>query len=553
MVALGSRERNIGKLGDKMSIRVILILGVLAAVFATPLLAHTDDDQETGSVHFPVACNAAAAAHVELAVAQLHHMMYLNARGLFQEASELDPECAISLWGVAMTYIHPLWPDRPTPEVLAMGAELSARAVDIGGHDAREDAYIATVTAYFKEGETRDEAQRLQRFEKAWQLVFEHNVTDQEAKAFYVLAQLATVDRSDLSFAKQIKAGAMIEEVLSHDLGHPGAHHYIIHAYDFPGLADRALAVARNYGVIGPQVPHALHMMTHIFTRLGLWAESIEWNRRSADAAWEFSEQLGAVSSHYQHAMDYMAYAYLQTGEDEKALAIEDIMANLAPPFDAVNRDAQAYAFAAVPARCAVERKNWQAATRLEPRIPAKFPWESRHAPYVALTHFARGLGFAHQEQFEEAAAEVAILETIRSETEARSPYWAIQVEIQKLSVQAWISFLRGDTNVGLQLMRDAATLEAGTGKSPVTPGAVLPAAELLGEMLAASGQHKAAVAAYEVALRRSPRRLNSLYGAGRALESIGDSAAANDYYAQIAAMTNESSPRASIEYVLGL
>lgn len=528
----------------------VLVAGLISST--STLMAQANNHEEVGAVHFPVGCNAGASEHLTQAVTQLHHMMYTNARGLFQKAADADPGCAISLWGVAMTYIHPLWPDRPSLEVLAIGAELSARAVAIGGHDARENAYIATVSAYFENGEPRTESERLLRFEEAWKLLYEAYSTDQEAKAFYALAQLATAARDDKSYTKQLKAGAMVEEVLSNAPNHPGAHHYIIHAYDFPGLAERALSVARNYGIVGPKVSHALHMMTHIFTRLGLWDESIEWNQRSATAAWRLSEELGATSVHYQHAMDYLAYAYLQKGEDDKALEVERTMASLLLPFDAINRDAQAYALAAVPARYVLERKDWAAATKLEPRIPAKFPWESKHAPYVALTHFSRGLGLAHEKRFEEAASEVATLEKIRSQTKARSPYWATQVEIQRLTVQAWILFLSGDTDGGISVMREASTLEASTGKSPMTPGEILPAAELWGEMLTELGRYEEAVTAYELALTRSPRRLNSLYGAGRALEMMGDSKGARVYYAEIAAMANEESSRASIEYARG-
>ncbi len=534
-----------------VSTRILVYSLLVFSAVTIPAVAdaHTEQSAEVAAVHFPIGCNATASEIVEQAVAQLHHMMYQNARTLFNEASVADPECAIALWGVAMTYIHPLWPDRPSPEILSIGAELSARAVAIGGHDAREDAYIATVSAYFENAETRTEAERLLRFAEAWKAVYEDYPEDQEAKAFIALATLATVDRNDMTYAQQRKAGAIVEELLDIDPDHPGAHHYIIHAYDFPGLAQQALPVARDYGVIAPEVPHALHMMTHTFTRLGLWDECIEWNLRSADAAWKLSEDNGAISVHYQHALDYLAYAYLQKGDDDKALDVVRTMASLTPPFGTVNRDAQAYAFAAVPARYALERKDWAAAATLEPRVPAKFPWEPRHDRYVANTHFSRGLGLAHEERFVEAEFEVTALENIRKQSEAASPYWSTQAEIQRLSVQAWILFLSGNAEDGITRMREASTLEASTGKNPVTPGEVLPAAELLGDMLSELGLYEEAVTAYDIALTRSPRRLNSLYGAGRAREMMRDVEAARVYFAEIAAMVSEESSRASVEH----
>lgn len=537
-----------------MFVRYCIVLLPLIAglgVMIPTSIARASDVERFGTVNFPVGCAPSASVTMEQAVAQLHHMMYANARTLFREAETADPECAIALWGIAMTYIHPLWPDRPSPEVLIIGADLAARAAAIGGHDAREEGYIATTSAYFEYGENLSEEERLLKFESSWQALHQANPADLEAQAFFALAQLARVEPGDKSYAKQLRAGAMAEAVLLQVPDHPGAHHYIIHAYDFPGLAERALPVARNYGVVGPEVPHALHMMSHIFTRLGLWDESIEWNRRSANAAWQLGEEAGAISLHYQHAMDYLAYAYLQTGEDDLALGVVKDMASLTPPFSALNRDAQAFALAAVPARYALERRDWEAAASLESRNPAEFPWEQRHAPYVALTHFARGMGLAHESRFEEAWQEVATLAEIRNNAQDSAPYWANQVEIQRLSVEAWNRYLGGDSAGGLNLMRKAARLEAGTEKSPVTPGEVLPAAELLGDMLYSLKKYDEALATYRLALERSPRRLNSLYGAGQALERMGDPEAAGAYYAEIAGMANETSPRASVEYAL--
>lgn len=513
-------------------------------IWLLSLSANANAQQPVGTVDFPVSCDDRAAALIQEGVAQLHHMMYLNARSRFSEAESVDANCAMALWGLAMTYIHPLWPDRPTEEELSLGAELVARAARVGGGGPREDAYLATTAAYFEDGVNRSEARRLASFEAAWQSAHEQNPEDLEAQAFYALSQLATVDPGDTTYRKQLAAGAMVEEVLERIPDHPGGHHYLIHAYDFPGLAERALPAARNYGVIAPAVPHALHMMSHIFTLRGLWDDSIAWNTKSAAAALQLSEEVGEISIHYLHALDYLVYAHLQQSNHAAARDVVATMEALQPPFGAVNRDAQAYAFAASPARYALERKDWVQATALEPRQPSVFPWESNHDQYVAITHFSRGLGFARLEAFDEASAELAQLEEIRDATAEYSAYWAKQVDIQHLALTGWIAFLEGDREAGFASMEAAARLEGTTQKSPVTPGAVLPAAEQLGEMYLAAGRNGAALSAFEQALSRSPLRLNSLSGAAEALRRSGDPAGARRYYEQI---ENQSANRDTI------
>lgn len=505
---------------------------------AAPQDAH---GESLGSVHFPVDCDAAAAATVERGVALLHHMTYESARKVFQEATEQDPECALAYWGMAMTYVHPLWSDRPTPETLARATELTTRARSLAGDSARARAYIDAVGAYVEGTEDLSEGERLERFEVAWKTVHEVAPDDVEAKAFYALAHMALADPGDKTYERQRAAGAIAEEVLAQVPDHPGGHHYVIHAYDYPPLAEKALPVARNYGKIAPEVPHALHMTSHIFTRRGLWDESIEWNVRSAAAALRMSEDLGSIVLHYQHALDYLAYAYLQKAMDAEALDVVEKAAALEPPFHPVNRNAAAHALVAVPARYAVERQDWKAAAALEPRVPSSFPWEEVHDQFVVNTHFARALGLAHEGRFDEAAKEVALIEAIRDTVEPRSPYWAKQAEVQRLAAQAWLRYLSGETTEGLGLMEESADLQATTEKAPVTPGEVLPSAELLGDMLLAQERYEDAIAAYDVALARSPERFNSLYGAGRAAEALGDAERAREYYGRLVEWTRNS------------
>ena len=496
-----------------------------------------------GTVNFPASCEPRAAALVERGVALLHHMMYGNARFVFQLASQADPGCALAYWGHAMTLIHPLWPDRPSPQRMAEGRELARRAAELGRSDAREAAYAQTVRAYF-EG-NGSEAERLARFEAAWRQLAEAQPTDLEAQAFFALAHMATAAPGDKSYTKQRRAGEIAAGVLTKGADHPGAHHYTIHAYDYPGLAERALPVADSYGRLAPRVPHATHMMTHIYTRVGRWEESIEWNRKSADAAWELCLSSREINNHYPHALDYLAYAHLQRAEDDAVAEIVRAAAALEPPFTDINRDAAAYAFAALPARHALERRDWDAAAALAPRTPAAFPWTGDHDAYVALTHFARALGFARLGRVEAAAAEARTLAEMGDRIAKTRPYWGEQIGIQKRVVDAWISQARGEGDgARLQLQR-AVELEVATEKSPVTPGEVLPAIELLGDLLLEQGRNEEALAAYRASLARTPGRFASLFGAGRAAEASGNHAAARAYYeALLAQVSPDASPR---------
>jgi tetratricopeptide (TPR) repeat protein len=304
----------------------------------------------------------------------------------------------------------------------------------------------------------------------------------------------------------------------------------VIHAYDYPPLAERALAVARQYGAVAPEVPHALHMPSHIYTRLGLWDESISANERSAAAALAHA-QPGKVSNHYLHAFDYLAYAHLQRAEDARA---EEILAKIQPlrgPYTI--QPASPYAFAAVPARLALERQQWARAARLEPRTPADYPWDNTPA-IEAITYFARALGAARSGDAAASRAALTKLEALRDAAGKVSPYWAKQVEIQRLSALAWLTYAQGDRAAGLATMQDAADLEATTEKHPVTPGEVLPARELLGDMLLDLGRFDEAGAAYKAALERRAGRFNSLFGAGLAAERAGNKDEAKLFYQKL-------------------
>jgi tetratricopeptide (TPR) repeat protein len=499
-----------------------------------------------GTVALAHSCTDDAAVHLGRGLALLHSMTYEESRASFVAATEADPNCAMGYWGQAMTFVHPLWSDPPDAATFEHGVALLGDARALAGSD-RERAYVDAIAAYYAAGEGESEKPNLVAFESGWRGFHERYPKDPEGTAFYALAQLSTVDPGDKTFSKQRAAGAMAEEVLEQVPDHPGGHHYVIHAYDNPALSAKAEDVARNYGKVAPDIPHALHMPTHTFTRLGLWQESIDWNRRSADAA--LKRPVGSETSlHYFHALDYLAYAYLQGAEDRRADAVLEELEGVEPPYQA--HVASAYTFAAVPARLALERHMWEAAANLKPRIPGQYPWETA-AAMEAITYFARALGAARSGRFEQARADLETLGALQERVAAKSPYWGTQVEVQRLSALAWLQYEQGSRERGLSTMQAAADLEASTEKHPVTPGEVLPARELLGDMLLELGRHEEALAAYEAALDRSPNRFNSLYGAGRAAESSGNGEVARRYYEALIEVTaNADTERERLEYV---
>ncbi|HVS03114.1 MAG TPA: tetratricopeptide repeat protein [Thermoanaerobaculia bacterium] len=479
-----------------------------------------------GTVAFPSSCAAAAQPSLERGLALLHHMTYDGAHAAFAAAAAADPGCSLAAWGQAMTVIHPLWSDPPSAEAFARGHQLAAAAQEKATTE-RERAYADAVAAYFAPGQGKDERPNLAAFAAAWEEVHERFPEDPEAATLHAVTLLGTADPSDKSYEKQKRAGAIAEGILAKMPDHPGAHHYTIHAYDWPPLAEQAIEAARGYGEIAPEVPHALHMPSHIFTRRGLWSESIAWNARSEAAAAEHRID-GAVSMHQLHALDYLAYAHLQRCQDGAAREAASRMAALEEPYHA--HLATAYTLASVPARIALERQRWADAAALKPRTPAGFPWD-RFPAVEAITHFARALGAARSGDGAAARAALARMEALRDQAAATSGYWADQVEIQRLAAQAWLDYGEGRRDEALATMRQAAEKEAGTEKHPVTPGEVLPARELLGDMLLEMGRHEEALAAYEAALERSPNRVNALWGAGRAAEALGRADAARRHY----------------------
>lgn len=501
-----------------------------------------------GTVVLPVSCDEQAALLVERGLALMHHMTYDASLEAFVHAAEADPDCAMAYWGQAMTHIHPLWSDPPTGERFENGKAMADKAADVAVAQKatdREKAYIAAVRAYYAEGPSRDERAALARFAAGWETVHQAYPDDVEAAALHALTHLSTADPGDKTFATQKRSGAIAEDILDRIPDHPGAHHYLIHAYDVPPLAEQALDVARHYGEVAPAVPHALHMPTHIFTRRGLWDEAITWNRRSAAAARD-NPMGGHISLHYLHALDYLAYAHLQKAQDQEAEKVLDTLHGLEGPL--MVEVATPYTLAAVPARLALERQRWAEAAKIRPRVPSDYPWDQFPA-IEAISHFARALGAARSGDAETAREALDRMEALQEKAGKSSAYWAKQVEVQKLAATAWLQYEEGDQEAGLATARRAAEVEASTEKHPVTPGEVLPARELLADMLLAMGHAEEAKAAYEATLERSPNRFNSFYGAARAAQMAGDEAAAKAYYERLVELTADAdSPRDRLE-----
>ncbi len=492
---------------------------------------------ELGSIKFSVSCNETARPVMERSLALLHHMTYAGAEAEFSKAIKADPECALAYWGVAMTWVHPLWNDPPSEDRLAKGLELLNKASDLPNTTAREAGYISAALAYYDGASGRHEPESLALFRDAWEKVYRDNPDDIEAASFYALALMGAADKSDKTLADYARAGLIVEGVLTQVPDHPAGHHYVIHAYDSPNFANQALLVARNYSEVAPEVPHALHMPTHIFTRLGLWDDSIAMNERSAIAAHE-STGGEYTSSQMLHAQDYLVYAHLQKTNEAGAMEVVDYTSLLQGPWDKNARGAAAYALAAMPARIALERRDWAGAAALQARQPASFPWSDDFAAFEAIAWFGRGLGAAIDGQSEVATAAVDELNRLKEIlAQSSQAYWITQLDIQVNSINAWNAYSQGDNEAALSYMQRAADLENSTFKHPITPGEILPANELYGDLLLEMGQAEAALAAYQHSMDRSPGRFNSLFGAAIAAEAMGDSDAAGAYFGSIVEM----------------
>jgi tetratricopeptide (TPR) repeat protein len=523
----------------KLVLPVFLLTALCASVHAQDHHQHDHGaHEELGQVNFRVTCSAAAQKQFNRADALLHSFGYAQAEKAFSEVLTTDPGCVMAYWGIAMSQYHPIWAP-PTQAELKKGLAAVEKARSMTVKNARERDYLAAIESFYKDFDKVDHPTRTMAYEKAMEQVFTRYRDDREAAIFYALSLLGTASSRavDKTFSKQKRAVEILNDVLSKEPNHPGVAHYIIHSYDYPQLASLALPAARSYAKIAPSSPHALHMPTHIFTRLGLWQESIQSNIASANAAKRLVAVThpGSGSFDQLHAMDYLAYGYLQGCQDRKAKQVLDELKAI-DKLDA-NELAAAYAFAAVPARYAIELSRWSEASKLA-IYPASFPW-NRFPHAEAITYFARAIGAARSGDPTAARKDVERLEALRQTlVNSKDPYWPTQVEIQKLTAEAWIAKAESRNEDSVKMMRSAAELEDSTDKHPVTPGAILPARELFGDLLLELGRPAEALKEYEASLQTSPNRFKGLYGAGRSAELSGDSKKAGTFYRQLVALS---------------
>ena len=476
--------------------------------------------ERLGAVHFQNSCKAEVQAEFSRSVALLHSFAYAAAATSFADVASKDPDCAMAHWGSAMSRFHPIW-GPPTEADFAAGRAAAAKA-QAGAPSARERDYIAAIGAYYK-GDGMPYPERVTAFEQAMAGVAQRNPQDHEAAIFHALGILGVAYNSppDKDYPLQKEAAKILNGLLPLEPEHPGIAHYMIHSFDYPALAELALPAARAYAKIAPSAPHALHMPSHIFTRLGMWQESIGSNFASADTAraWVAKTNPGATAFDALHAMDYLEYAYLQTCRDDRAADLVEQVGKVTS-FDSPEFSA-GYALAAIPARHALERRAWKEAAAITVR-PASFPWEKY--PYAeAIVHFARAVGGARSGDLATARDAVAKLGAIQTSLKGRKGFdWASQVEIQRLAAAGWLARAEKKDDEAVSLLRAAADLEDTTDKHPVTPGSVLPAREQLADLLAELGQHAAALAQYEASLRSAPARFNSYDGAALAARRAG-------------------------------
>lgn len=491
-----------------------------------------------GEVSFGLSCNVDVRETFDLAISLLHSFEYDEAEKAFVKVIDADPECAMAYWGVAMSNFHSLWLQSGT-DYLEKGSKVLEAASSIA-KGKRENAYINALASFYHNWETVGHKERVQNFEQEMQKVYEQYSEDNEAAIFYALALRATADPADKTYRVQRKSGAILESLYPDQPNHPGIAHYIIHNYDYPELAALALPTARRYAEVAPASAHAQHMPSHIFTRLGLWDESISSNINSTTSALCYSESIdpGAHWDEELHGMDYLVYAYLQIGDNSKAMEQYEYLKTFKKVFP--ENFKVAYSAAAIPARIALENKNWEEASKLEkPTLEldwSKEPWQE------SILYFARAMGFIHLGDIPSTQKELTRMIANREKlVQADDSYKANQIQIQIKTVEAWIDFVSGNTAGAIALMREAAELEYATNKHPVTPGEVLPAGELLGDLLLAANQPGKALNAYEYDLKRHPNRFNAIYGAATAANTLGNKKLAATYFRQLVELTKNS------------
>src|SRR5438477_1248509 len=529
----------------------VLIGGLTALDAETSVAPEPGDLRAAGTVDFKVSCAPDARSEFIRGVALLHSFFYEEARRVFTAVAAKDPKCAMAQWGIAMTWWHPIWTP-PTPDEMSAGKAAAEKAMAMKAGTDLERGFITALNAYYNtaDGPVTGEIgqschgpvgprERVVAYEKAMRTLYERYPDDVETQAFYALAVLAAgyANPTDTTLSNQLKAAGILEKLWKKNPNHPGVAHYLIHSYDYPALAERGLAAARSYGSIAPWVPHALHMPSHIFTRLGMWEESIAANRSSADASRAYAavRHREATEAEELHALDYMAYSYLQEGQDAKAKEIVDFAGTVRKTNPELEFSA-AYALAAIPSRYALERNAWsEAATLPVPELPH---WSS-FPSFEGLIEYSHALGRARTGDIEGARKAIDRMRQLRdSSMDPRLDYFKRQLDQQMQAASAWVAYGEGKKDDAINILRGAADAEDIQGKHPVSPGALVPAREQLGDLLLTLNRPKEAQREFEAALKIYPGRFRGLYGAAQAAKQIGEQEQARQYYAKLAEQT---------------
>jgi hypothetical protein len=518
-----------------------LRLALLASAFATTAWAHSEfsaqsrKTEELGRVQFKTSCNAEAQQKFERGVALVHSFYFPETAKAFTEAAAADPQCAIAYWGIAISQrTNPLVLPLPAA-ALKNGLEAVEKGKAIGAKTERERDWLAAIEVYYKDYDKVDQTTRGLAYERAMEQLTQKYPDDMEATIFYALSLNESALPNDKSYAKLLKAGAILEKIAEKLPEHPGVLHYLIHSYDYSPLAQRGIAAANKYAKVAPAAPHAQHMPSHIYSMVGLWAESVASNATSLVAAREQAARTwpGAAHPVESHMLDFTQYALLQMGQEKRAKQIVD-------ENNAIKRLGFEYVvghtgLAAVPARYALERQAWKEAATIEPR-GSQFPQAE------AITYFARALGSARSGDLAAAEQGIAKLKELRAALEkANQSYWAEQVEVQVLGASAWLAQAKGQKEDALKFMRAAADLEDGSEKHVAMENRLYPMRELLGDLLLEQNQPAQALKEYEASFESTPNRLRGLYGAGKAAEAVKQPDRAASYFRKLAELTKDA------------
>jgi len=502
-------------------------------------------DKQFGTVNFEFSCSEKVAQDFNLGMAMLHSFEYDEAEKIFAKIVDKQPGCAMAYWGIAMSNYHPLWTP-PTPAELEKGAKAISIAKSIEQKSERESAYVDAMAMFYNDRDKLDNSTRTINFKNGMERLYKKYPADKEAAIFYALSLDAAANPSDKTFTNQKQAGEILNAIYAAEPNHPGIVHYIIHSYDYPGLAELALPAARKYASIAPSSAHAQHMPSHIFTRLGLWNECIQSNLVSTGSAKCYAENAG-IKGHWDeelHGMDYLMYAYLQKGDNKRAKEQLDYLKTITE-VSPVNFKV-AYAFAAIPSRYFVENRMWKEAADLV-ITQTSFPWQ-KFRWQEGMIHFTKLLGDVHIGRLDSARTQLNSLKLIREGLiKEKDVYKANQVDIQAKAGEAWILFQQGNKEEALAMMRTAADMEDATEKHPVTPCEIIPARELLGDMLILSARYAEALDVYKQNLSTHPNRFNGLYGAGVAAEKSGKLSDAKLYYQDLLTISESASPRTEL------